>query len=265
MSRAVHTTPEVVELVGSEQLARHSEPGRTGPVQCWRCGHAVAADQDVALSVLRVLDPEAPAGAGAVSYVVHSHPTCGASMVLELTPAQLAQLRELWRAADGDATGIDDLDVRVAVGGTSEQPYPLVLVSFRADMTVEQPGPDRVDLVATVLTEAGWQPVFTLVTPPAPGPHGYRLRFHAETDDGNASGLLEVLGPDGVETAATVEPTQLWRQLVHHHGWAVLVQGSNYLNAGQEGVERAVRSGLLVGGRVPVDLDGPGNAEAVRR
>lgn len=43
-----------------------------------------------------------------------------------------------------------------------------------------------------------------------------------------------------------------------------MVHGTNYLADGPEDLDRAVRSGLLVGGRVPVTLDGPGNAEAVR-
>ncbi|NUT51273.1 MAG: hypothetical protein HOV94_28820 [Saccharothrix sp.] len=250
MNRTVHTTPEVVELIGAEQLARHGEPDRSGAVQCWRCGHAVTAEQDVALSVLRVVDPDAPAGAGALSYVVHSHPACGDSMVLEFTPDQFERLREQWRAAD-DIADVEGLDVRAAVAGTPERPYPLVLISFRAELTVEQPGPDRVDLVAAVLNRAGWHPVLTLAEP---APPGYRLRLHVDPADEDAPGLLEVHGPHGVETAAMLTPTPLWRQLVRHHGWGVLIQGSNYLHTGQQGLEQAVRSGLLAGGRLPIEL-----------
>lgn len=259
MSRTVLMSPEVAALVGPEQAARMRGPAWSQRIQCFECGGWIEAHQDTALSVLRVLDPAAPADAGGVSHGVQHHPGCAPSRVVDLTPEELAR-----HLADPHAVqpATDDTDVLLTVGGIHTGPFPLVLVSYRSDLMVERPGGDRVDVLTSSYLAQGWHPVLSLADPPGPAPSGYRLRFTHESPDEDAPGLVEILGRDGtVETAAVVEPMILWRPLARRHRRVAVVHGTNYLADGPEGLDRAVRSGLLVGGRVPVDLAGPGNPD----
>ncbi|MFE2755669.1 hypothetical protein ACFXGA_27080 [Actinosynnema sp. NPDC059335] len=268
MTRTIHTAPEVAELLGTEQLARMRGPDRPARVQCWKCGVRIDAAEDVAVSVLRVVDPAAKPGVGTVSAAVQTHPACLPSLVLEVTPAQLARIQAAARPPADEGQDHDDeadLDLLATIAGSAERPYPLLLLSYRSDVTVERPAGDRVDLLTSTYLSAGWHPVTTLAEPPGPAPAGHRVLFHHELPDHDAPGVLAVIGSHGVDTTAAVTPQELWRPLARAYGWTVVVHGTNYLADGPEGLERAVRSGLLVGGRVPVDLDGPGNDEAVRR
>ena len=145
--------------------------------------------------------------------------------------------------------------------------YPVVLLSYRSDLTLGEPRAERVDLLTTEMLARGWEQIISVTEPPGPGPHGYSVRFRHDRANPSAPGLLEVVDPFGaVETEAYVQPTGLWRPAVVRTGRTVLMQGSQYLNEwqtkGRAGVKRAVRAGLITGGVVPVELAGPGNVGA---
>lgn len=261
MSRTVVMAPEVEALIGPEQAARIQGPAWSARVQCWECGHGIEADQNSTLSILRVVDPDRRSGEGTVAHAVQNHLHCAPSRIQNLSPTAFAQL-QAGHAADTNAPppdAGDDLALMATVGGTPEQPYPVVFVSYRSDVIAERPGADRVDLLTSGLLARGWHPITTLLAPPPPGPAGHRLSFnHIEAAD-DAPGLVRLVDADDlIESSGVVTPFELWRVLVRQCGWTVVVHGSNYL-ADQDSLMRAVASGLLVGGIVPVLLDGPGN------
>ncbi|MEO6084460.1 MAG: hypothetical protein ABIQ18_15275 [Umezawaea sp.] len=230
-------------------------------MQCWECGHGIEADQDSTLSILRVVDPDRQPGEGTVAHAVQNHLHCAPSRIQDYTPTEFAQL-QAGHAADTTTPppgAVDDLALMATVGGTAEQPYPVVFFSYRSDVIAEHPGADRVDLLTSGLLARGWHPITTLLAPPPPGPAGHRLDFrHVEPAD-DAPGQVRLVDADDlVESSGVVVPFELWRVLVRQCGWTVVVHGSNYL-ADQESMMRAVESGLLVGGIVPVLLNGPGN------
>ncbi|MBW4722398.1 hypothetical protein [Saccharothrix obliqua] len=264
MSRTVTIAEEVAGQLGDEQVARLRGPQWARRVQCWECAEWLAADEDAAVLLLRVADPENTGTGAGASFVLHVHPSCRSSQVLELTRDQIAA-----RAAAAPTHRDDDpgqVDVVATVFDTGRgSAFPVVMLSYRADLIADRPGADRVDLLAGELLRIGWHPIRSLDEPPAAGPAGYRLRFRHDEPHAAAPGVLEVLDPHGrVETVATVDPARLWRPAVVRTGRCALIQGSQYLTdwaaRGRAGVKRAVRAGLLVGGSVPVHLHGPGNA-----
>lgn len=266
MTRTVLVADEVAELLGDEQVARLRGPEWAQRVQCWTCDGWIEPEADAAVLLLRVPELEDRDTGAAPSFAVHAHPTCQPSRVVTLSWAEVEARRAAHAAAQPDAgEDPDSVDVVATVFDTGRgSGFPVVMVSYRADIMVDQAGPDRVDLLTATMLERGWHPITTLTEPPGPGPHGWRVRFTHAEGHAAAPGLLEVVDPTGqAETVAHVEPARYWRPAIVRTGQTVLVQGSNYLTdwarRGRADVKRAMRAGLLTGGTVPVELAGPGN------
>lgn len=266
MSRTVSIAPEVVEQIGAEQAARMTGPQWTDRVQCWECGRWIEPTEDVAVGIMRVTEIEESVrtGTGGAAFGIHSHPACLPSQVLVLTMEELEAREAEFGDDEPDHEPQVDVVATVFESGQGDTGYPVVLVSYRTDLIVDGTGPDRVDLLTSALIGRGWHPITTLAAPPGPGPAGYKVKFvHTDLAAG-APGVLSVIDPAGnVETTAHVTPTRLWRPGVARTGRTVLIQGSRYLTdwatRGRAGVKAALRAGLLVGGVVEVDLDGPGD------
>jgi hypothetical protein len=240
VTRTILISDEVARELGQEQVARMHGPEWQQRVRCWECDQWIDAADDIALLIVRVPELDDVPGRGAVQTAVHSHPACRSSQVLALTLAEVDAIQDARQRPDEG--GLDAVDVVATTFETrSGGSYiPVVMLSYRADLIVADTGHDRVDLFTTSMLAAGWHPI---------------------------TSVTEVLDPHGqVETEATVQPTGLWRPAVVRTGCTVLIQGSQYLtdwqSKGRAAVKRAVRAGLLTGGVVPVDLDGPGNAQA---
>ncbi|SDN14537.1 hypothetical protein SAMN04488074_13643 [Lentzea albidocapillata subsp. violacea] len=264
MSRTILISDEVGQELGQEQVARMHGPEWAQRVRCWECDQWIEATDEAAVLIVRVPELDEATAAG-LQTAVHAHPGCRSSQVLTLTLAEIDAIRGARQRPDEG--GLDAVDVVATTFETRRGGIaPVVLLSYRADLTVAGAGPDRVDLLTTSMLAVGWHPITSASEPPGPGPDGYRVRFRHDRRDPAAPGVLEVLDPLGqVGTEAYVQPTGLWRPAVVRTGRTVLIQGSQYLTdwqtTGQAGVNRAVQAGLLTGGVVPVDLDGPGNVD----
>jgi hypothetical protein len=266
VTRTVLISDEVGRELGQEQVARMHGPEWQQRVRCWECDQWIEATDDVAMLIVRVPELDQATGGG-VQTGVHAHPECRSSQVLTLTLAEVDAIRIGREHLDeGDLYSVDVVATTFETRGDSF--IPVVMLSYRADLMLAGAGHERVDLVTTSMLAAGWHQITSMTEPPGPGPQGYSVRFHHDRADPSAPGLLEVVNPFGqVDTSAHVQPTGLWRPAVVRAGRTVLIQGSQYLTdwqaKGRAAVKRAMRAGLLTGGVVPVELDGPGNAGAL--
>jgi hypothetical protein len=260
--RTVVVAPEVAAMLGVEELARLAGPEWTTPVQCWQCERWIQPDEDAALVVLRVTEFEERLPGSAPQMGVHTHPGCLSSQVRTVSLAEI-QARRSTAPEDTGGTTVDVVATTIETeDGTSA--FPVVMISYQADLLAAATGRDRVDLLASGLLNIGWHPITSLTRPPAAAPAGYRVRFTHLDGNATAPGVLEVIGPDGeVETSAGVAPTRFWRPAIIRSGRTVVLQGSHFLTdwerRGRAGVKKAIRDGLVVGGIVPVELNGPGN------
>lgn len=265
MTRTILISDEVARELGREQVDRMHGPEWQQRVRCWECDQWIEAADDVALLIVRVPEIDEATGGG-LQTGVHAHPDCRPSQVLSLTLAEVDAIRAgRQRPDEGD---LHTVDVVATTFETRDDSYiPVVMLSYRADLMLAGAGHDRVDLLTTSMLAEGWHQITSMTEPPGPGPQGYSVRFRHDRADPSAPGVLEVVNPSGqVDTEAHVVPTGLWRPAVVRAGRTVLIQGSQYLTdwqtKGRVAVKRAVRAGLLTGGVVPVELDGPGNVGA---
>lgn len=257
--RQVDISPEVAEILGSEQVARLSDATWDQRVQCWECDRYLPAGEPV--SVLVVVPVDLP-GPGQL-YVVHAHPACSPSTVKRYT---LAELKARAANRGGDETDRDtDVGAVALVWDTSRDAgYPALFLSYHGDVMF-QAGPERVDGLVSGMLSLGWHLTSSLNTPPPTGPPGWAARFtHAEAHAA-APGVLQLADPHGeVVTEVTVQPPRLWRPALLHTGHVAVFHGSLYLRdwqtRGRSVLKQAAHEGRLVGGIVPATLDGPGNA-----
>jgi hypothetical protein len=252
--RQIDVAPEVAAELGAEQIERLAGDAWDRAIPCWECGQDLAPAEPAAVLLIQPVDY----GQGTVRFAVHAHRGCAISEIRKVTMAELAA-RNALDAEESDAPDVDVVATLWKYGqGTGRfTVYPLVMFSYRGDLTEIGGGPERQDLLVSAFLAEGWHLVTGLDRTYPRAPAGWRLRYFGTRE----AGQLDLFSHRGLETSTTVHPERRWRLAVAEARMALVVHGSQYLadwaTKGPAAVNEAVRAGSLVAAIVPVELHSP--------
>ena len=247
MTRRIEIAPEIEAVLGAEQVTRMREPGWGAEARCWECGARLDDNEPATILLLR------PRDVSQLTFAVCAHPQCSSSQIREPS-------REEIQAHRARLEGVDDtpgsrVDVVTAVWDTGEETHAVVAVSYPQEI-ITGAGPERTNLLISLLLGRGWHLAGDVVAPPGPAPNGWELRFTPSSDSEDSVGLLEIVDPaHGVTTSAITQPAPLWRPAIARTGKAIVYMGPGFLSNrridGIAAIEHAAHTGSLVGAVLP--------------
>jgi hypothetical protein len=238
--RDIRASDEVKKLIGVEAL-RELEGDAYERYDCWRCGGPGRTTQPTTVVVL---------GYRATPIVEFAHAQCAKSQIVQL---------DVDRPTDLESFDFNDMRSKAAVMEYATPPRfrALLVLEPRVEMAGMDPGGERVNLWISELIEAGLTLMRTGGQLPEKAP-GWRLQL--EVND-NAT----LTTPDGTilyEGPCTV--WEDWFDVVTEVGGCIVLVGTVGLYAVTDDemttlkfhqlLNRAARSGSLVGGIVPTSL-----------
>ncbi|MBE1580517.1 hypothetical protein ACFORH_39070 [Amycolatopsis roodepoortensis] len=157
-----------------------------------------------------------------------------------------------------DASGVDVVAMCWTYGeGTAARAYPLVMLSYRAELPATWHGPDRRDSRLAALLAEGWDLVTDLNRNYPAAPAGYGLRF-THTGPGRR-GRLEFTTPRGPEADTEILPGPRWISAAQEAGMAALILGTRYLtdweshSGAPPALKQALLDGALAAAVVPIE------------